>query len=643
MATVPIVGTPQVQTRPMSPVYSSGAGNTPDAFGAIGGRGLIQAGQAIQEVGTQVAAADKARQAAADKIKAQQDAIARVRDLNAVTEKLRADFLTEQTAGEGFASPASVKTYREGVDRTIGEALAQHSGSDMSRLLFGEMLQKESGQYQQKAVDEGIKAGRGMLQNQFGEFVSEQAQIAGDNPGHLADAFANIEDRLANYDAALSIEDKTTMRHAAYEQVAVAAVDHYATLGQYAEARNALAGVVEFIGPDKARALRQTITVGEVAGAKEDAKRNGMKMRLATAGVNVNDPRIALAIEGITLPARGPQTLVEKVRELEAVTGQRATQDQMAKMAGALVQEGGRGAFGQGESGLAMQHLVENLVPFSQNTLSPKDREFFIAAATIVASPDRLTGQPGTLTPAVREALRLQGIDPNTLGTSQGTRAEEAVQLRRAGGGQQAAGQGEQLAEAAADMANVVEQTRPLEIKGGILAPEAPLPTRKIYDSAALLTGPVSGTLAKAGETALVGEFINSPQVTQARSFLQAFQNDFLRVLQNNPRYSEGERQAITKAIDLEGAFLGRPGAFRDKLIGLDDQLALRESNAKDTIEKGRVSQDERAHTLNVLNAITRAREVLGVPPRIPSEAEYLKLPSGAHFIAPDGTERVKP
>jgi hypothetical protein len=192
-------------------------------------------------------------------------------------------------------------------------------------------------------------------------------------------------------------------------------------------------------------------------------------------------------------------------------------------------------------------------------------------------------------------------------------------------------------------MANVVEQTRPLEIKGGILAPEAPLPTRKIYDSAALLTGPVSGTLAKAGETALIGEFINSPQVTQARSFLQAFQNDFLRVLQNNPRYSEGERQAITKAIDLEGAFLGRPGAFRDKLIGLDDQLALRESNAKDTIEKGRVSQDERAHTLNVLNAITRAREVLGVPPRIPSEAEYLKLPSGAHFIAPDGTERVKP
>jgi hypothetical protein len=31
------------------------------------------------------------------------------------------------------------------------------------------------------------------------------------------------------------------------------------------------------------------------------------------------------------------------------------------------------------------------------------------------------------------------------------------------------------------------------------------------------------------------------------------------------------------------------------------------------------------------------------VPVRISSQAEYDALPSGRHFIAPDGTERVKP
>jgi hypothetical protein len=164
-----------------------------------------------------------------------------------------------------------------------------------------------------------------------------------------------------------------------------------------------------------------------------------------------------------------------------------------------------------------------------------------------------------------------------------------------------------------------------------------------VWDLASLTTGPVPAIAETLGRTPLVGEIVRSPQYTQARNFVPALQRDLVRVLQNNPRYAEGERKAIESEINISPSVFDTPGAFRDRLIGIDRALQIRERNAFETAQSARVGREERVQAMNVLNALQQFRQNLGVPPTIRGDEDFNALPSGTEFIDPEGQLRRKP
>jgi hypothetical protein len=199
------------------------------------------------------------------------------------------------------------------------------------------------------------------------------------------------------------------------------------------------------------------------------------------------------------------------------------------------------------------------------------------------------------------------------------------------------------LAQATDALEEFESDSRLIADSGGVLSQDSGDPPITLFDTADLLTGPASSIQQGLSGTAFIGQFVRAPEVRKARRFLESFKQDFVRILQNNPRYPVSEREAILQSLNLESSFMGEPLAFQDDLIGLDDFLAVREENARATVENGTVGRDEREQALNVLNAIGRARMIIGAPPRMESREDVEiaiaqgRLAPGKLFRVPDG------
>jgi len=337
--------------------------------------------------------------------------------------------------------------------------------------------------------------------------------------------------------------------------------------------------------------------------------------------------------------------------------------------------EGGTGVFGKGARGLGVEFLATNSSDFSLGRLSPiDDRLFFAAATSLVTQIDPITGQPGRLDPITREAFMARGFDPDRLGEpslldpeaarrraqpflrpdpaaaaggaptaptiqegtvvgraaaaaagqppgiTPGVQPAPGVQPTDQPGGQAAqvtrpapggaidpTGQASAIAER---LSSHVDNTR--QFAGGMLAPGATEPPATLFEAAESLTGPISGLQQAVSGTAFIGDLFGAPEVRRARRFMETFKQDFVRILQNNPRYPIGERNAILAALDIESKFIGNPTGFRDDLIGMDEALELRQANAQQIIATGRVGRAERESALNVFNLIRKARTVIG-------------------------------
>jgi len=102
---------------------------------------------------------------------------------------------------------------------------------------------------------------------------------------------------------------------------------------------------------------------------------------------------------------------------------------------------------------------------------------------------------------------------------------------------------------------------------------------------------------------------------------------------------------AADRALDVAKAYLDQPvDPGNVKLASLQANLALEIIGYQIRVESGALSGSIAAREPVQLNVhFVRADNKDEALPRIASQAEYDALPSGRHFIAPDGTERVKP
>ncbi len=169
-----------------------------------------------------------------------------------------------------------------------------------------------------------------------------------------------------------------------------------------------------------------------------------------------------------------------------------------------------------------------------------------------------------------------------------------------------------------------------------------PFAGKTVWDLAPDLAGPIPAASEFAGRTPLVGDMMISPEMTQARNYVTQMNRDLVRSLQNNSRYSEGERRAIEKEISIDPKIFDNPTAYRNRLIAIYDGLTVRLRNETETANSQDVGRDERIRAKNNANKIRQYLPSLGIPPRINTDAEWEALESGTEYIAPNGHVKRK-
>ena len=384
------------------------------------------------------------------------------------------------------------------------------------------------------------------------------------------------------------------------------------------------------------------------------------------------------------------QTLADKVSEFERVTGRDATDQEISKIAGAYIASGGDdGGFGKGLTGRALQTMVELAPLYAAGTTTPDQERILDAAITEYTQQQKFedpdTGQityhqnrlPGFVAEALKERQTL-GANPMTYKPPSAEQTAGLIELDEFGMPKAIRNEPMPPPE---QFQGLLEKDPVTGMAKGVTAqPQAPLtanqgsmtnlqsriplievPTppkseitadpvfegpargpggRTIYQMSGDVTGPGPAIIEGASRIPGVSSLVEGPEtsrIVQSRAFLSQAQRDLTTVLQNNPRYAEGERKQIDADIQINPSLIDTPQAYRDRLIGIDDALKVRQDTAYKyaTGQSGPVSGEARRHAMNVLQAIIRFREVLGVPPTFNSVAEVEKA-IGEGLLGPE-------
>lgn len=635
------------------------------------GKGIADFGKFIGEVG--------------QRIQRKEDAAHRARDFEFFRAKIADAFTEEANKGSNFESRIAITDFNRFVNDTIDETLENHQGSAESRDILALALQKERITFSDSAAVRGAqsrqKAIDGALNNRF----SKLAVMASDSPQATEGLIADVDSAVDLVADSLTPDQEQSYRKAGKEQIVLSSLDTFFALGQMDEAKEVLDKAAGLLSPEAQRKARNRIIVFETAGAKRQAELDANKKFLQKNGVKLTD-EITQRLLGLD-PIENKPTLSEQVAEIEKLTGTPMAREEILELEKAHVKKEGPLNLTPGRSrGL----LAEMAFDFAEAETTPEDDLLFFSAIEGARTRDD-RGNQANLPAFVLDALHRRGMtlhDVNTRlrqsrlsggqpvrsllepETTQGQIGAEVSSTapadtsnasstvpeskqsdtlaapaasRNAGDGSPIDPTG-QLNATTAQLGAVVDETRDLEANGGMLAPEAQEPAITLFDSADKLTGPISGLKQQLSGTAFIGRLLPAPEIRQARRFMETFKQDFVRVLQNNPRFPVREREAILESLDLESKFFQEPESFKQDLIGLDEFLQLRQENLESTIQGGKVIGDELDHSINVLNALGKARKVLGVPQKFTSLADVQtavangQLRSGDKFRTPNGS-----
>ena len=133
------------------------------------------------------------------------------------------------------------------------------------------------------------------------------------------------------------------------------------------------------------------------------------------------------------------------------------------------------------------------------------------------------------------------------------------------------------------------------------------------------------------------------PVYAQRRQTLKGEVNKLVGLLQQNPRYPEGERTMLKEEMGLEGGIMDNPTAFRTRLLAIDDILALDLKDAVNIMQEdpSTTTKEARQWASKALTRIPSFRARLGIPIRVKTLDEAMKLPPGTQFINPAGEVRT--
>lgn len=132
-------------------------------------------------------------------------------------------------------------------------------------------------------------------------------------------------------------------------------------------------------------------------------------------------------------------------------------------------------------------------------------------------------------------------------------------------------------------------------------------------------------------------------QAQQEIAYFETSLRELVKALSNNPRYAEGERQAIENELKLEPRVFRDETALRNSLLGVNRFLTERYREASRTAADMEIPADARKLAATAANTIRDFQSKLNIPIVVNSIEEVEALPSGTVFLfRNETTERTK-
>lgn len=159
---------------------------------------------------------------------------------------------------------------------------------------------------------------------------------------------------------------------------------------------------------------------------------------------------------------------------------------------------------------------------------------------------------------------------------------------------------------------------------------------RRLWDMAPNLSFVQAAAAGIAQNVPLAGGM--AEQAQQDKTYFENSVRELIKVLQNNPRFAEGERAAIEKELDLSPRFMRDENALRNTFVGVDKFLEDKLKDSRAVLADPANTPEAKKFASDSIDAIVNFRDKLGVPVRVYSLDEVRRLPPGTPFFYKDAT-----
>ena len=159
------------------------------------------------------------------------------------------------------------------------------------------------------------------------------------------------------------------------------------------------------------------------------------------------------------------------------------------------------------------------------------------------------------------------------------------------------------------------------------------LPSRSLWGTSSLITGPVSRTLgAVSGVPGLGDPF---PLITQAQNLASQEVENLVEAFLKSGRAPVAEQERLRNLYSVGPKFWDDPAAYRSRLISIDEEIGREMNKASNEAYNDQLASKDRQNARQFLQAAEKFRSSLGVPVRIYTAEDpvYKTLPAGAEYL----------
>jgi hypothetical protein len=329
-------------------------------------------------------------------------------------------------------------------------------------------------------------------------------------------------------------------------------------------------------------------------------------------------------------------------QNLKLLDNQRKAFGDILKAAGKKADVQG-GIFGKGVTGGALNFMYMRADDFAKGKLDPEEDRAFMTAITEYTQPtlvtytNPLTQETGTreqrnqLPDFVATALRARNLAVPTA-----TGGAPVTGGGRAAAPQPAAAAGGRARPVPAPGASVADL--PADVAG--VAQAAPQST--FFDLASTGTGFVPVLVAGvARNIPLEAAGRIKPEFQQATTMLENMRNRVVNVLQENPRFAEGERKQILSELNLGPRLLDNKQSFINQIIALDNVFSGIEDKTTALTQARETGMEKRREAFKKLEEVNFVRDLLGVRQRKIDNTDQWKAAAPGEYLVFDPNRKI--